>query len=413
MRTNAAGPSVVALSLALVLAATAAAHPVRVVLMTHIEDNTPSGVLGSVSARNSYLAQRGSLLAMGRLCDTLGVRWTLQPDYKILEAALLYEDGTVTGSTGGKNVFRYLHEDLAVPIDPHSHEANGYNYTDVAHLLDSLGVGGSTVIGGHIWDPTLEQFQAWDRFRVPVAGGIYPGATWRGDILIGAGTPGHVNDPKVSGVWRPRDRGHFFTYAPDSNIVAIGTFGGMMADAEELIGLYRGGVVPHGRMLTWHTNLRPAAINTAGARAALVDTVLAPMLAWQDSGWVELTDFASLVADWQSLYGGEDWLYDGDGSTAGVAAGTTAGASLALAPGAPSPFRDRTQLTFALARAAHVRLSIHDVQGREVARLADGDREAGTHRVFWVTGERPAGVYFARLAADSGEQRVRKLVLVR
>ena len=113
-------------------------------------------------------------------------------------------------TTGGINVLRHLRDTLGVRIDPHSHEGGGYNYSDVASLLDRLGVGGSTVIGGHIWDPSLPQFQQWDRFRGPVAGQRYPSAVWRGDILMGSGTPNHVNDPIVSGVWRPRDRSRYF-----------------------------------------------------------------------------------------------------------------------------------------------------------------------------------------------------------
>ncbi len=53
-------------------------------------------------------------------------------------------------------------------------------------------MGGSTVVGGHIWDPSLVQFAKWDRFRVAVPGQKYPASSWRGDVLIGAGTPNHV-----------------------------------------------------------------------------------------------------------------------------------------------------------------------------------------------------------------------------
>ena len=112
---------------------------------------------------------------MANLALTYGVPWSLQPDWKILQAALLYEDSALMQTTNDKNFLRYLKEDLGVVIDPHSHEGGGYNYTDVAHLLDSLGVGSTTVIGGHVWDPSLPQFQEWDRFRVPVPGEHYPG----------------------------------------------------------------------------------------------------------------------------------------------------------------------------------------------------------------------------------------------
>src|SRR6185295_16488956 len=134
------------------------------------------------------------------------------------------EDAATMASTGGVNFLRHLRDSLGVAIDPHSHEGGGYNYTDVAHLLDSLGVGGSTVIGGHIFHPSLPQFSAWDRFRQPVRGLKYPNALWRGDILMGSGTPNHVSDPIVSGVWRPKSRDNYFDDDPAGNIACVGAF---------------------------------------------------------------------------------------------------------------------------------------------------------------------------------------------
>ena len=133
--------------------------PVHVVVFTHVEDNTPAGMLGSAQSRQNYLIHRSNLIAMATLAESSGVQWTLQPDWKLLEAALQYEDAALRATTNGKNFLRYLKEDRGAVIDPHSHENGGYNYTDVAHLLDSLGVGATTVIGGHIWDPSLPQFQ--------------------------------------------------------------------------------------------------------------------------------------------------------------------------------------------------------------------------------------------------------------
>ena len=175
--------------------------PVQVVLFTHIEDQPPIGVIGSAAARTSYLAHRSSLLQMAALTGRYRVRWSLQPDWKFLLAALQSEDVTTRATTGGLNVLRYLRDSLNVAIDAHSHEGSGYNYTDVAHLLDSLGVGGTTVIGGHIWDPSLPQFSAWDRFRVPVRGAQYPLALWRDRPV--ATTISSTTQPATSPVLAP------------------------------------------------------------------------------------------------------------------------------------------------------------------------------------------------------------------
>jgi hypothetical protein len=276
---------------------------VEVVLFTHIEDQTPGGALGTEQNRMAYTGLRSKLIELAAFAHTRRLTWVLQPDWKYLEAARLYEDAALKANTNGKNVFVYLRDDLGVVIDPHSHENGGYNYPDVAYLLDQLGVGGSTVIGGHIWDPSLPQFQHWDRFRNPVAGEKYPTARWRGDILIGAGTPDHVNDPLVSGVWRPRDRNHFFNDDPAGNIVAVGAWHDSVAGVQELITLYARGTVAPNVMLTASWNIVPSEINTPTGPADIDASVFAPMAGLRDQGLVEVTDFTKLVAKWKSDFG--------------------------------------------------------------------------------------------------------------
>jgi hypothetical protein len=386
--------------------------PVRVVVFTHVEDNTPGGMLGTMQSRQSYLTHRSNLIAMAALAESAGVQWTLQPDWKLLEAALLYEDAALMATTGGKNFLRYLKEDRGAVIDPHSHENGGYNYTDVAHLLDSLGVGATTVIGGHIWDPALPQFQEWDRFRVPVAGQRYPGAWWRGDILIGSGTPNHVNDPLVSGVWRPRDRDHYFEHDPAANIVAVGQWKKSIASIAELIALYRSGTVPATAMLTFNCNVNPATLNAPGGLAAVRDTVIAPLVAWRDSGLVEPTDFTSLIQTWEAEFGGQGYLHDAGAALLDVPPGA-ASAGLALAPCAPNPLSTATWLRYSLARDALVRLSIYDVTGRRVAVVAEGRHLAGDHAVRWEARGLPAGAYLCRLEGLGADPGTRPAVATR
>ena len=289
--------------------AAAAAPRVHVVLFTHIEDNTPGGVLGSAMSRAAYLRLRPKLIEMAQRAGARHLPWVLQPDWKVLEAARLYEDAATTADTGGKNVFRYLHEDLGVAIDPHSHENGGYNYVDVAYLLGQLGVGGSTVIGGHIWDPTLPQFQGWDRFRTAIAGEKYPTATWRGDLLIGAGTPNHTNDPLVSGVWRPQDRDHYFVDDPAANIVAVGAWHDDVAGVEALVAKYADGTVAADAMLTASWNLQPLTITAAGGIDEIDATILMPLAALRDRDLIIVTDFRALVTTWQTEHGARAFLY--------------------------------------------------------------------------------------------------------
>jgi len=87
-------------------------------------------------------------------------------------------------------------------------------------------------------------------------------------------------------------------------------------------------------------------------------------------------------------------------------------AVLTLAPNWPNPFNPSTRLRFGLPRAGWVRLSIHDLRGREVERLWDGLREAGWLEVDWQPRGLASGVYFARLSAGRS-QLARKLVFLK
>jgi hypothetical protein len=73
-------------------------------------------------------------------------------------------------------------------------------------------------------------------------------------------------------------------------------------------------------------------------------------------------------------------------------------------------------VSFTLPRTDQVRLAVVDIAGREVARLAEGGREAGPHHVEWngtiANAPAPAGLYFVRLHAGS-EIVTRKFALIR
>jgi glucose/arabinose dehydrogenase len=96
-----------------------------------------------------------------------------------------------------------------------------------------------------------------------------------------------------------------------------------------------------------------------------------------------------------------------------VDAPPTATAALSLSA-APSPFQTNTELSFALANAGPVRLSIYDVSGREVRNLMSRTAPAGATHVRWdgadASGQLvPAGVYLARLDRTGGHEVARIL----
>ena len=88
----------------------------------------------------------------------------------------------------------------------------------------------------------------------------------------------------------------------------------------------------------------------------------------------------------------------------------------ALAPLAPNPTHDVSQIEFSLPGTSPVRLSVFDLGGREVATIADGVFEAGVHRVTWDARSRsggvPPGLYFVQMRTP-GRQLIRRLMVVR
>ncbi len=67
----------------------------------------------------------------------------------------------------------------------------------------------------------------------------------------------------------------------------------------------------------------------------------------------------------------------------------------------PNPFNPTTTIEYAVPVQSSVRLVVYDLLGREVRRLADGDRGPGRYRVAFDARALPSGVYFFRMEADS------------
>jgi hypothetical protein len=104
------------------------------------------------------------------------------------------------------------------------------------------------------------------------------------------------------------------------------------------------------------------------------------------------------------------------GIFAALSAADPAGPAFALEPARPNPARGPARFQFSLPRAAPVRLSVLDLQGREIAVLAEGIRAAGRHTVEWSgrsgRGAVPTGLYLVRLVTPGGTF-LRRLVIIR
>jgi len=86
--------------------------------------------------------------------------------------------------------------------------------------------------------------------------------------------------------------------------------------------------------------------------------------------------------------------------------------SLFAVSASPNPFNGSATLEFTIPADTQTRLSIFDVQGREVALLADKRFQAGKHRIDWLPEDLPSGLYFVVIKTES-DAGIQKLVYLK
>jgi hypothetical protein len=117
-----------------------------------------------------------------------------------------------------------------------------------------------------------------------------------------------------------------------------------------------------------------------------------------------------LASSWQSSYvdGGTPRAAN---SAAPVVEALEQPMAFALELAWPNPFNPVTHLRFSVAETMTLRLTMHDVAGRQVAVLADGLQAAGSHEVLFDAKGLASGVYVARLSGGGQVQAQRLLLL--
>lgn len=78
----------------------------------------------------------------------------------------------------------------------------------------------------------------------------------------------------------------------------------------------------------------------------------------------------------------------------------------------PNPFNHSTTIEYNVPQQANVRITIHDVLGRQLMEIFDGEREQGLHRKEFDASALSSGVYFYRLHSPDGID-TRKMMLVK
>ena len=91
------------------------------------------------------------------------------------------------------------------------------------------------------------------------------------------------------------------------------------------------------------------------------------------------------------------YYYTAPGGTAIDQIDQTVPERYTLAQNYPNPFNPSTNIEFSLKEAAHARLSVYDIMGREVAVLVDQAMLPGTYNAAFNAADLSSGVYMYRL----------------
>ena len=359
--------------------------------------------------RDAYIETRNQLLNFCEMIHENNIPFNWETDWNFLYGVLKWDTPDVTVNTGGKNIVKYIHENLNISVDPHSHENLGHNYTDVAFLIDSLGVEPTSVIGGHIWDPGDAHFKNWERFRTPLQGQKFPQAVWKGDILMGHGTSKHVNDPSSSGVWKPKGKFEFWTHDAASTVCAVGQYKSSVNGIHELLALYNNGTIPPEKLLT-----TTIGINQSDLDASYIDwyerTIVTPLLSLQDSGQVSILLFEQLIEEWKANYDSVGYIYNAPAPTK-VNMRESKPTHFKLNQNYPNPFNPQTTISYQLPVACNVELAVYNTPGQRVHTLVEKHQQAGKYEVSFNAGKLASGIYFYQLKAGKFV-RVHKMILL-
>ena len=77
----------------------------------------------------------------------------------------------------------------------------------------------------------------------------------------------------------------------------------------------------------------------------------------------------------------------------------------------PNPFNAAVRIPYSVPSASRVLVTLTDMNGRQIAKLVDEVKPAGTFEVSWVATNAPAGIYLVRMSAANYDRTERLVFL--
>ena len=294
-----------------------------------------------------------------------------------------------------------------------------------------MGVSTNSMGTPKVWSTVDNDDDAYIKLYIAVGGGtLYMAADVTDDVFnVGAGNWWEQDamevfmglydqrGPKHAGAGRGAEPDYKFAFLGDSAFVEFGTSTGL-SDKSYVTYANSGVNGSPNAVIEFSIQLDSLAkINTDSVFVAKEGMRIPIEPAWHDndgSGW-EGNLFMSKNNNDNAWQTPSVWSHTYVGRKDGDILSTEddmIASSFALERNYPNPFNPTTTIEYSLGLAGPTRLMIYDVLGRELVRLVDEYRPAGTHKVMWNASSMPSGVYFYRLESSSFT-RTQKMILMK
>ncbi|MBS1516249.1 MAG: T9SS type A sorting domain-containing protein [Bacteroidetes bacterium] len=391
--------------------------PIYFHINSHNEEGSPDP---NYSDSATYMIYREFARIIGDTIAANGGKWNFQTDWRFVAGALKYDHGTP--STQSQNLLKWLYENRGVEIDAHHHTGSGispYNYADVAHLIDSLGVPSSKNVGGFEWQDTT-----WHVYERGLRGSVFLSYRWFPNVIWGGGTPNHVNDLNTYGAWKPKSSvsvTQFYTNDTTKRVTLIGNgCSNLIADTTNLTTVYNSisnaityaqshpGKFYSGNLMFNIRDLNSTLISKIGQ----IIRMLKPFF---DSGKLVWKTLTEKYNTYNLLYrNSQNTTLCADIPTSVYQNGAEIPSEIKLYQNYPNPFNPNTKINYELRVTNYVKIKVYDILGNEVASLVNETQSAGSHSVEFNTSKYnlSSGTYYYALEAGDYKE-VKKMVLVK
>lgn len=389
--------------------------PVYMTLVSHNEDNT------NWTTYSYYKPKRDLLVQLANTVQSKGAAWSFQSDWKFLLGVAMFDTGSVVLNTNGKNLIKWMVEDKGVFCDPHSHEANGYNYADVAYLHQQLGITPTKVVGGFLYD-TVINGNNWEDLDDGQYGRMYPFYFWQPDILWGGGTPLHVSDPFPLGAWKPKSMNEYYVHDSTRHLVLLAH--GCENHIEDTSNIYYNTEIvrnivrqiDNGRLSD--SGFYPAfSIFNVGdlnaSRVIKISQFIDSVNALTAGGRVQWKSLTQIYNLWNTTYNKKPYYVMCEDIPLSVTLlSNEVPNGFKLEQNYPNPFNPNTVINFSISEKSFVELKIYDLKGSLTEVLTSKELSPGSYSVNWNAENFSSGIYFYSIITKEFIQ-TKKMVLIK